>query len=228
LDYTFHNLKDGRNLFVINAYMDGSSSRAKSRLLKFMNRSINAIIQRSPLRVFLNHHFWVRQAFANPRDLNYLLGLIRSFVKEHDLSGPNDVIVDDRLEPGEPVGCDDSIRHVKIVSLSSPESWQDGTLSKLRAGLYDSAFLVFPDALGLGCEWIEDAVSSAPVRNIFVINGRRRVFPLDRRMSRSVAWHRLLARTQIVESVLALLVIPMSLGCALIDFLQARAGWLRK
>lgn len=212
-------IRDGRRLFILCGFADGETTSSMSRPLRIVRRFVNAAIKRSPLQALRNHHAAVRKLSANPRNLEYLLELVRSFDGENARTEASDVVIDTRLGSMDSVPPDKIHGRMEFASVTDWESLHQGLLQRLAQGQYDTAVLVFSDALGLGSELIESMVLAAPVKHAFVINGRKRVFSLDAQMRRTLTWHRFLARSQIGELFLASSVLVVALGCAVWDAL---------
>ena len=83
--------------------------------------------------------------------------------------------------------------------------------------------LLYPDAIGMDFGWIERTLAgryrSTPV---FVLNGRRRLFRLDREMQRKLAVRRLLESSRFPEFALCLAFAMTTPFLALFDMIRGR------
>ncbi len=79
-----------------------------------------------------------------------------------------------------------------------------------RRGPFDAALLAHHDALGLGLGSVEKRLLAHCPERTFVINGRRRVYRLDRAMRRRLALRRFLAETRLVELAAGFAIRPLS------------------
>jgi hypothetical protein len=211
---------DKKLLFIVCGYLQGRKHNdnlewtpsPKSRVGRLLNsvRSNNKF-----------HTDW----YANPRDLKYLYDMIDLFIRENKIAPGNDIVIDKGLGRDMPSDLRTRFRDVEFASPEIPQSWRSGLLFKLKTGDYDCVVLVYSDALGLGCEMVERAVMSSPVKSVFVINGRKRAFPLNRGTILQLTLRRFMGRTRISELVFAILVIPTAAVCAGIDFLVKRSQY---
>jgi len=87
-------------------------------------------------------------------------------------------------------------------------------------GNVDTTILVYPDAIGLTFGGLERRLIAAGARNIVVLTGRRRLFPLSRDARRSLRWRRLLASTRIIELLAGVMIIPAAALLAGYDWLK--------
>lgn len=87
----------------------------------------------------------------------------------------------------------------------------------------DEVMLVYPDAIGIGFLGLERAVvGRVPRRAIRVLNGRRRVFPLDAKTHRRLVLHRVLERSMIIECVLGAIVLTATPVLFCVDLARGR------
>ncbi len=82
--------------------------------------------------------------------------------------------------------------------------------------------LVHADALGLGLGGLERELAAAFPEQVFVLNGRRRLYRLDPVMRRRLRRRRVLAETRIVEAALGRLVPVLAWALAAFDRLSRR------
>jgi len=180
--------KPGRVLFVACAYhgadRDGETT---------------GILQRREPPPARGHRIVHRDHYANPRTLPYLVGMIGRAIEQLCSSAP-DLAIDSRFEGALPEGFAALFGLVEPVEVTGEGAWHSGLLARLPD--YDHVVLVYPDALGLGCEVAERQALDRHA-SVMVINGRRRAFRLDGTLHDGLRFRRLLARTRIVELVLA-------------------------
>ncbi len=153
-----------------------------------------------------------RDFYANPRNLHYQLALVSRQV--HAGTAPL-LIIDQRLEAA-----------VAAAEGLAPSAYQladleaDTPADAIRAA--GEVYLVYQDALGLGCEFIERALMRGADGRCWSINGRRRVFRLTPRMRRRLALSRWLARSRAGEYAAALAVTLAGYVLAGWDHLRGR------
>ncbi len=159
------------------------------------------------LRVFIAG--W-RDFYANPRPPAYQRELVAAAAA---LCGPGSAVIVDGALPEDAAG--DGFGDL-------PVSRRDlGRLSAAELPAQATVVFVYPDPLGLSWGGLEAGVA-AQGRSIVVVNGRRRMFLLDRAARRALSVRRLLAQTRIVELTLGLLLIPLSGILALKDRMAGR------
>ncbi|MGI9498848.1 MAG: hypothetical protein ACR2P3_02325 [Geminicoccaceae bacterium] len=167
------------------------------RCLGFLWRALTMESYRSFVRGY-------RDFYANPRSSNYMAARLSALM---DNAFPE---------------ADLLLLAVDVPSLPEPLSpWQDTiemipvpSAQDLRATLersakdvsFDVALLLHHDAIGLGLARLEKTLLEAAPGRTFVMNGRRRVYRLDRKMEQRLAWRRFLAETRIAELGLSLVI----------------------
>lgn len=161
----------------------------------------------------------IKNFYANPRDGAYLQAMIERFLKTNGITTALDVVVDTGLEHKAAL---DAVDHRKLYEsdLSSPIYDRDEVFQKLRRGEYGSVFLVFSDAIGLGCESVIKLAADHVPDHVWGVNGRQRAFRLDASNRRALAVRRFLARYRIVDFLLAIGMVILAAGCALADKIQ--------
>ena len=199
----------GRTLFFLFAYhgrdRDAQPSRWWNRFESTASRG---------------HRIVHRDHYANPRSTAYQLAMVAAAVQQLTPDERPDAVVDAALGEEVLTAIAPGFGRIEIADLASPQSWQRTLPTEARE--YRHVVFVFADALGLGCEGAEHRVLRDR-QSVLVINGRRRVFALDRAMSRRLAISRWLAETRAVERVLALLFRPFASLLATADRLRGDA-----
>jgi hypothetical protein len=188
----------GRTLVILCSYRGGEGQqqfRVSSRFGRLLARIFNAITLRS-LRTYVGS---MRDHYANARPLPMQIQLAEAALA---LGGSTTVRVaaDARLAAD---GVEKLWQGVdtEIVALAR-------TLPELRDA--DTVVLVYPDALGLGFGNFESRLLAAGARNVVVVSGRRRLFPLTTTARRALRWRRALASTRLLEFAAALVLIPLA------------------
>jgi len=150
-----------------------------------------------------------RDFAANPRDAAYLRQLAETVLAR--CTGPR-VVLDLALgEAAQPaVGSGMEVTRCDL-----------GAEDPSRLPPARTVILIYPDPLGLSWGELEGALLRDG-RSVFVVNGRRRFFALDREARRALALRRLLANTRLLELLAGLVVIPISAMLALRDKLAGR------
>jgi hypothetical protein len=165
-----------------------------------------------PFRRIAENNRQLMNFYANPRTLAYQLDVISVFRKTNEIRGPVDLILDSGLTESLPPEFAAQFRKVRIASLLEA----DGPgVAQIRDDSYDAVVLVFADAIGLGCEKIEEAL--APLPAVFVLNGRRRAFAMTAEMRHALKRRRFHSRWRLVEILLAISLVPISGLLALKD-----------
>lgn len=151
-----------------------------------------------------------RDLSANPRSLDYISHVLRDVLAEVRPENV-DVTVDEGW--GDAPAAIDGLagaRRARIASLGPAD----------LAG-YDRVLIVYPDPLGLSWGALERRLAGA-VAGLIVLNGRRRIFPLDARWRRALAWRRFLAETRLAELAASVAIWPVAAGFALADRVRGR------
>lgn len=157
-----------------------------------------------------------RDHYANPRTAAYQMALVAAAVPVLCGDAPPDLVIDTAL--GDVGGLPDGAER---ADLAAPRFWRDGLAARARG--YQNVVLVYPDALGLGCERAERRLLRE-CGSVLVMNGRRRVFRLDESAWSDMDVHRWLARTRAVERLLAVLIRPAGRVLAAWDRMAGRAA----
>jgi len=87
---------------------------------------------------------------------------------------------------------------------------------------YDMVVLLYPDAIGLDWEPVEQSLRDLCARAYLVINGRRRIFVWDDASRRVLAWRRLLYRVSFLEGLFALLLFIAGVWFVVVDLWTGR------
>jgi hypothetical protein len=203
--------REGRTLFFLFAYhgrdRDGDP---RGRLA--------AWLERPGARGHLIVH---RDHYANPRTLAYQLAMIAAAARQLSANGPPDLVVDRAFGPQIARELAGGFGRLERADLTNPRTW--GHNLAAEAAGYQNVVLVFPDALGLGCEAAERRLLRDR-DSVLVINGRRRVFEVTTAFGRRLDVSRWLARTRIFERALAMGVRPVAATLALWDRLRGTAA----
>lgn len=201
--------KPGRTLFVALAY-HGADRDAQTR----------GILERIESPSARGHRIVHRDHYANPRALPYLISMIGEAAGLLSPQAPPDLVVDRRYEHALPEDVAKRFGRVTVAALAGPRDAGDDAW--MSAG-YDHVVLVYPDALGLGCEAAEKRVLAGR-SSVFVINGRRRLFIVRRGINLRLRLSRFLAHTRVVERACAWLVGPFGAALAAWDRAAGRAN----
>ena len=195
----------GRTLVLLCAYRGGT--RAKPPLVSF--RGAQRVWNWLTLRPLSAHVAAYRDHQANPRPLGTQIELARAALALGQASTVRTVI--DEGFAGDEIGdlaLGDSATEIFDLSNAIPS----------LAGA-DTVILVYPDALGLGFGGLETRLRRGGAKNIVVLTGRRRIFPLTSEAMRAFRWRRILARTRLVELAAAAAVIPIAVVLTCYDSL---------
>jgi hypothetical protein len=180
------------------------SGESRSRLSVFADRLGLAALRR--LRNFLDTH---RDHFANPVSVERQLERARHLAAS---LGPERcrLLVDAELLAGThaegTVPVDDDLVAFDLDSTPS------------AIGAAKTLIWVWPDPLGLASRRTEREHMQA-AREVWVLNGRGRLFRLDTRMRHRLRWRRILAASRAPELLAGVLIWPVGLLLALHDYL---------
>lgn len=207
-----------RMLIVICAYTEAARAPGEPRPYGATTALVLRALALALPRRYADHRALLRDHFASPRSLPYLLDLAVRFAVEVAPADPPDVLIDAaHLEADEGAWRG---AFARVERGATARFTSDGTPPLLADALraaYDTVVLVWPDALGLGCELLESALLADPARRVLVVNGRRRVYALTRSARRALRLRRFLARTRAVELAFALAVWPLAAALAAVD-----------
>lgn len=200
--------KPGRTLFVAFAYHGADRDGERRGLLeRFESASARG------------HRIVHRDHYANPRSFSYVVSMIAEAA--HILSPQQlpDLVIDRRWDT--PLNDDVHARfdHIATANVADPREWSVDPLTRSRT--YDHVVLVYPDALGLGCEAGQQRALRGR-KHVLVINGRRRAFRVGALLAARLRISRFLARTRVVERGLALLIRPLATTLAWMDRAKTR------
>ncbi len=195
--------KPGRTLFVAFAYHGADRDSVRRGLLERLE---------SPSA--RGHRIVHRDHYANPRPLPYVIDMIVTAAGILSPAEPPDLVIDRRYDASLAEGIATRFGKVVTADVTDPAAWSESPLAESRR--YGHVVLVYPDALGLGCERGERRALRAR-EDVLVINGRRRAFRLEASFDARLRASRFLARTRVVERVLALLVRAVAGALAWMD-----------
>jgi hypothetical protein len=196
----------GRTLFVLFAYHGRDADHVRAFWERFESPALRG------------HRIVHRDHYANPRRVEYQLALIAEAAAHLSPGQRPTLVVDSRFETPPDASATAPYERVD-ADVTAPAAWHHGVLAEAPA--YDHVVLVYPDALGLGCDQAERAAMRGRA-SVFVINGRRRAFRLTPAVRRRLHIRRVLAHTRLVERGFALAVRPVGSALASIDRLMGR------
>jgi hypothetical protein len=105
----------------------------------------------------------------------------------------------------------------KIVAVAADARWAE-TLSGA-----ERVVLLYPDAIGIGFGAIERRLLAVVPRGaVTVLNGRRRIFPLDRPSRRGLLLRRVLERSMLVECAAGAVILVLTPILFCVDFAAGR------
>jgi hypothetical protein len=200
-----------RSLFVLCGWAeDELQQKASAARLGRATRLTLALLDLVGGEALRGHRSIHRRHYANPRPLAYEVSLAHRAASTMACEGLPDLLVDEAFASG--VEGDDAAPFARVerAPLREEASQSSELLAAARSGAYGRIVLFYPDALGLGWEPLEDALVSDPQARVLAVNGRRRVLALSPANRRRLRLRRYLARTRVIEALLALLVIPVA------------------
>ncbi|MDO8680075.1 MAG: hypothetical protein Q7R30_16245 [Acidobacteriota bacterium] len=202
--------KPGRTLFIAFAY-HGADRDADRR----------GLLERFESASARGHRIVHRDHYANPRTLPYMISMI---IEAADILSPHeqpDLVLDGRHQAGVPEEVIKSFGLVTVAPLV--ESAGSGHESWTPSGRYQHVVLVYPDALGLGCEAAESRALGQR-GSVLVINGRRRMFTVRGSSRARLRLSRFLAHTRVVERAMGRAVRPLGAVLAAWDRAAGRSS----
>ena len=202
----------GRLLVVICSYRGGIGNPAPFSFGSAVSRfgRVARLLDRVsllPLRQFIASN---RDFFANVRTVGYQVGLLEDALR---LASPSGVTIRVDAALAQDPAC------AQLAKFGTVETRAAGDLLSANEAA-DSVLVIYPDALGLG--W-------APLRRVcrrtrvYVLNGRRRIFPFNADTRRKLRWRRLLANTRVTELLASIAIVPLAACLAAWDALRGKA-----
>lgn len=137
--------------------------------------------------------------YANPKSLSWLYRTVTATLAASGLETLPNPLVDRSLETPEDA-VDSDVAPIWLDPTTP--AGQKNLAARLAAVDWDLALLVYPDAIGLGATAMERPVL-ATGRPVYATNGRKRLFRLDRPTGSRLALRRFLARSRVMELLLA-------------------------
>jgi hypothetical protein len=202
----------GRTLVVVCAYRGCARQEESPGSRLYSVPFVRSVVNWLTLASLRSHIASLRDHYANPRPIDVQLGLVAALLGQSTAESVR-TIFDIRRSPDQSQPRPSWAADSEIADLAS---W----IPTVRD--IDTTILAYPDALGLTFGRLEQRLLAAGARNIVVLTGRRRLFPLSRRAMRSFRWRRLLASTRIVELMAAIAILPVAAVLAGYDWLRAR------
>jgi hypothetical protein len=201
----------GRILVIVCAYRGCARQEASSGSLLCSLPFARPVVNWLTLASLRRHVASLRDHYANPRPIDMQLAMVTALLDHSKVESVRTIFDARRLpDPSRP-----------------PPSWAAESEAADLANWVpavrdiDTIILAYPDALGLTFGRLEARLLAAGARNIVVLTGRRRLFPLSPQAMRSFRWRRLLASTRIVELMGAIAVLPVAAALAGYDWLKA-------
>ena len=159
---------------------------------------------------------------ANVREPQYMVQLLRGFVGILGMPVNLDLLVDAKSATRLPSDAHEWFRHVWVTHNESFRNCLDEKPISLRSRTYDTLIFLYPDSTGLGWRAVERNLRTLKVRQTLVINGRGRIFLYDRQTRNALLWRRIIERSRIVESAMALAFLAAALPLAAWDVISTR------
>jgi len=197
----------GPALILVCSYRGAADRTAPSDLVGWKRTLVDAVTLRK-LREYVAT--W-RDFYANPRNAAYQRRLAEAVAAR--CAPGSSIVVDARLAP----------EAVPVTGVEADRVSRRDLGAEKAADLPSAPVVVFvyPDPLGLSWQRLEAAIS-AQGRSMFIVNGRGRLFRLDRQAARALRLRRFMATTRIAELLAGLLLVPISGIFALRDRLNGR------
>lgn len=154
-----------------------------------------------------------------PRDPAYLLRFAREFLAEAAPDARVDLLVGGDMAARIDPEALEGIGTTWTADRPDLRPWPPGLLDRIRGAGYDTIVLLYADPIGHGWRGVERDLAGLGAAHVLVANGRRRVFRLDGRARRALAWRRFLERSMLVERALLPLLVISTIPLALYDTL---------
>lgn len=156
---------------------------------------------------------------ANPRAETVLSQMAKSV-----LSGFEDISSIEVLLPSSWTHLNHTLKELHVIKITQ---YDEGDLlnqlqNMVLSRTYDEVYLFYPDALGLGWFNIERVLLKSTSAKIIIINGRKRMFELNKSSIKKLTTHRFIERSWIPETLLIMVLIPLSLLLFMLDFLKGK------
>lgn len=164
----------------------------------------------------------VRDYYANPRSFDYLFALAREFRAANGMSSSVHALIDPKLAPATDAHSEPAFVTVEVMP-DAPYNTTVRQWCERHAGRLDAIVLLYADAIGLGCAPLQRAALAAAPQ-VFVVNGRRRAFVLDRAARRALAWRRFLSNWRFVEIGLAVAFLVVAVAGLAVDKLRPKGN----
>lgn len=204
-----------RLLFILAPYP--AQAADVTRDASPITRATLGLVDALTFKRLTGHRAMYRDHYANARPLAYLQGMVAAAIEATGARADSKLLQDTAFaaQTGGDATPGAATESVDLRAI-------DGNRLTAMAtdGGYAAVVLVWPDALGLGWERLERKL--APARNLFVLNGRRRLFELAPALRRKLALRRFCAYTRLPEIAFALATFPVAAICAFTDFIRRR------
>jgi len=203
---------EGRLLIIVCSYRGGIGNPAPFSLAHAMPR-LGKIGRLLDILLLLNLRRFIasnRDFFANPRSLKYQTGLIEELLQ---MTSPSQITIalDQALEAD---SARPALNAFGSVIVRDPKDLHLGHEN------VDAVVTIYPDALGLGWGALEADLMGT---NTYLLNGRRRILPLNTHTKGKLRWRRMLAIIRAPELIASLLVIPLAAILAGLDALRGKS-----
>lgn len=209
LTWATDQLEPGRTLFVLFAYHGRDRDEAPAGWLDRLGGPGAR-----------GHRIVHRDHYANPRSLPYQVAMIAAVQARLTPDASADLVID-RAFGGEAAGqLAGGFGRVEVVDLAAPRTWRNAIVAHTEA--YRHVVLIYPDALGLGCQNAERRLLRDR-ESVLIVNGRRRVLAVTPTFSYQLDLRRWLAETRAAERLFAVVVRPVAGLLATWDRLHARS-----
>jgi hypothetical protein len=199
-----------QTLFVFCGFHGGEKPRANI---------LWRIARRLRLTAISDNARRIRDYHANPRSLDYMLGVAAEFRAANKVTGPVYALVDKTFAPAS-ARVDGSF----AVPFEMFEVGDDEAICrwmKQRAIKPVAIVLLYTDAVGLGCDKTQDAALAASAQ-VIVVNGRRRAFGLDRSARRALALRRFLSNWRFMEIFFAMTILVVAVVGSVTDATRSK------
>lgn len=161
----------------------------------------------------------IRNYHANPRSLDYMLGVAREFRAANKVTGPVYAMIDKIFVPASEPADASFAAPVETFDIGDDEAiyrWSE------RCAIAPSAIVLFyTDAIGLGCAKVQ-AAAAVKSSQVIIVNGRRRAFGLDATARRGLALRRFLSNWRFMEVFFAMTFLVVAVVCSVVNSAQSK------
>lgn len=178
--------------------------------------------KQSFIRQVLIARSFVQTSRSNPRSVDTMLHMANKFLWSNQKNLELHLLIDMVADKQVSINARQGLHSVRVIKNEGILPIDGAVFKQLEAEKFDAVLLLYPDAIGLGWTLVERRLRQLKVAHTIVLNGRQRVFALDAEAHRKLLWRRLLERSWLVETALALSMAIISIPLSIYDLTLGR------